>query len=317
MATALLNFDEKTIVPPSKTYCRDMLDPWVIESLPLNGDRARSIIRNKVKKSRRKYLRKFLKSAIWLARPLSSFRTTEYVKSEYERIWTAYEWPSVDAPLDRHNPTYAVWKDELLVLRKGGLNQMELDRICSAIEHVNPKPVLEIGCGVGRNLFALSAMYPDIRFAGYELSAAGVAIARSVQEEPELPDVIARFCPRNIVDLTAHTRIEFKQGDASDLPAADNSFDVVFTRLALEQMEVIKGDVLGEIRRIARLAAVLMEPFNDSNRTQLQRLSKRANNHFSLSVAELENYGLKPRAYFDNWPHKIKEGTGLVVASPA
>ena len=209
-----------------------------------------------------------------------------------------------------------MWEDELLVLRKGGLDQMEIDRICSAIETIKPKSVMEIGCGVGRNLFALSVMYPDIRFAGYELSAAGVAVARSVQTEAKLPDVIARFCPRKIVDPTAHTRIEFNQGDASGLPVPDKAFDVVFTRLALEQMEACKSEVLTEIGRISRLASIHVEPFNNSNRSRFLKRVKKAKNHFSLNVEELAKYGLQPNAYFDSWPQKLKMGVGLTVAQP-
>lgn len=304
------------LAPPTPDHCRSMLDDWVVESMPLSSATAQKVLTGHERRMRVKHVERTLKSLVGLDKPVTSFRSPGFVKNEYERIWTSYDWPSSDASANGHRPTLARWADEFLVLRNGALDRMELDRICAAIEHLRPRSMLEVGCGVGRNLLVLSAMYPDIRFAGLELSDAGIATARSVQAEDRLPDVLATFCPRQVKDVTAHKRIAFTQGNARDLPFGDGSFDVVFSRLALEQMDPIKDEVLAGMRRVVSDAAVFAEPFVDCNASGLQDLMRRAKNYFSLSVAGLADYGFAPEACFFDWPHKIKQCTGLVVARP-
>src|SRR5690606_15819330 len=108
------------------------------------------------------------------------------------------------------------------------------------------------------------AVFPEIAFAGAELTPSGVAAARSVQGEP-LPDGVERFAPMPVQSRTAHQRIDFNQADARSLPFADDSFDLVFTRLAVEQMEAIRDEALAEIRRVTRSYVVFVEPFADFN----------------------------------------------------
>ncbi len=134
--------------------------------------------------------------------------------------------PHADADYDE-KPTDATWKNEVLVLKKGGLKRMELDRIGAAASHIEPQSVLEIGSGSGINSLALCGMFPDIHFAGVELAEAGCHLAKTVQHEQTLPDVIAKFSPGPVVDNSAHRRIDFTQGDALRLPFADNEFDLV------------------------------------------------------------------------------------------
>lgn len=316
MASTELTLSDQSIAPPSDDYCRSQLDPWLIRSIYRDSAEGRNLLREEYKSLRRKVLKKTVKSALKIGKPVGSYRTREHVRKSYERIWREFDWPDANLPGDAQRPTYATWKDETLVLKKGGLNQMVLDRIFAAISAINPASALEVGFGSGINVLALSVMFPEIKFAGIELSAEGFVTAKSVQDEDDLPDVIAAYCPREVKDGAAHKGIEFQQGDAANLPFDDNQFDVIFTRLALEQMELIRDDVLKGIQRVAKRAVILVEPFADYNQSDHLRLAKKAKNHFSLSVGELANYGLRPRARFASWPQKVSEGIGIVVATP-
>ena len=197
---------------------------------------------------------------------------------------------------------------------------MQLDRIGAAVSHIEPQSVLEIGSGSGSgsgiNSLALCGMFPDIHFAGVGLAEAGCQLSKSVQLEEKIPDVIARFSPGPVVDHSAHRRIDFRQGDAAQLPFANNEFDLGFSRLALEQMELIRDDVLSEIQRVARHAAIFLEPFADCNQTEILKLATKAKKYFSLPINSLHDYGLTQTNYFCKWPQKVKEGCGLVIAIP-
>ncbi len=305
-----------SIATPSDDHCRDQLEPWVIRTLSKDSDEARKLLQDEYKYLRRKVLKKTFKAVFKGGAPVKSYRTREHVRNAYERIWKEFDWPDAERPAQDSKQAIATWNDEILILKNGGLNQVQLDRICAAVQAINPASVLEIGFGSGINSLALSCIFPEIRFSGIELSEAGLQTARSVQAEDELPDVIAAYCPREIKDRSAHKSIEFHQGDAAKLPFEDNQFDVVFSRLALEQMESIRDEVLKEIQRVTRVAAILVEPFTDYNQSAHLRLAKKAKNHFALSVAGLADYGLTPRARFATWPQKISEGIGMVVATP-
>ena len=184
--------------------------------------------------------------------------------------------------------------------------------IAKAIESLKPASVLEIGAGPGINLLALSAVFPGIEFTGAELTAAGVEAARSAQQAP-LPEGVGHFAPMPVKSRTAHQRISFNQSDVQSLPFPDLAFDLVYTRLAVEQMEQIRDRALGEIHRVVKSYAVFVEPFPDFNREPLMSLATRAKNYISLTVDELPRYGFEPVFRFSDWPHRITNGAGMVV----
>ena len=172
--------------------------------------------------------------------------------------------------------------------------------------------MLEVGAGPGNNLLALSAVFPDIEFTGAELTEAGAATARSAQQAP-LPGGVGHFAPLPVKSRTAHQRIRFNQSDVQDLPFPDRAFDLIYTRLAIEQMEQIRDRAFAEIHRVTKSFAVFVEPFPDFNREPLMSLATRTKNYISLPVDELPRYGFEPVFRFSDWPHKITNGAGMVV----
>jgi SAM-dependent methyltransferase len=290
-----------------------MLDPWVVSAMPATSLRWRKILARDSLRWHAKIWKRWLKglrSGNLSAAP--RFRTADYVKQTYGATWRKEDWPAHDRPPGATKPTMAEWRGEGIILKKGGLNQMQLERMMTLIAETKPRTVLEIGAGVGQNLLRLSVVFPEISFTGIELTEEGVARARSVQADEHLPDIIKRFSPFPVADDTAHRRVDFRQGDATALPFADGAFDLVYSRQALEQMELVRKKAVAEMVRVSAGHILMVEPFADYNDDRRRSLAHRAKNYFSMRLADLPGAGLEPLFIFAEWPQKISEGIGLV-----
>lgn len=269
------------------------------------------------KKWRRRRLRRallgWLPSTAKLPRILRGRRDQDYVHDSYSESWTNQGWPTAAGTPTKKELSLAVWRDEGLKVRRGALARGHMPAIAAAFDLAKPTTALEVGAGRGLNLFTLSARFPDVAWTGIELTEAGVARAQSVQKETTLPPVIANYCPWPVSDPVAYQRIDFQQGDATRLPFDDNSFDLVFTRQALEQMESVRDGALEEISRVAKTHVILLEPFADFNQSTLNKNFVRAKDYFSLPVADLARFGITPLHTYDDFPQKLTLGQGLVV----
>jgi len=301
------------LLPEDSQHCRRLLDPWVVSAMPSTSPRWRKLLAQDTRHWRVKIWKHWLKGL--LSGNITSalrYRTAAHVKKTYGHTWSGNDWPSQDQPLGTSKPTMAEWRDEGLILKKGALSQMQLERMMALIAETRPRTVLEVGAGAGQNLLSLSAVFPNIVFTGIELTEEGVARARSVQSHENLPDVIKQYSPFPIADDTAHRRVDFQQGDATALPFEDGSFDLVFSRLALEQMERVRRKAVAEMVRVSAGHVLMVEPFADFNDDKRRRLAHRAKNFFSMRLDELPGAGLEPQIVFADWPQKISEGVGLV-----
>lgn len=98
----------------------------------------------------------------------------------------------------------AFWRDSLIL---PGLQYHAGDR------------VLEVGCGVGACLRILAEAFPGIRLAGIDIAPAQVEYARRYLGQAGLGES------------------DLREGDASELPWEDNTFDRVFMMWILEHVE--------------------------------------------------------------------------------
>ncbi len=118
-------------------------------------------------------------------------------------------------------------RQQLLAEMLNPLTRQVLDRIpsdCIA-------KILDLGCGQGHTTRMLAEHFPNASSIGLEYDAALVARARA---DPSNPVGIA-----------------FQQGDASQLPFPDASFDLVFTRYMLLHVPDPAG-VICEMFRVTR-----------------------------------------------------------------
>lgn len=90
------------------------------------------------------------------------------------------------------------------------------------------KTVLDVGCGTG--YFSLELLKRGATVVGFDLSDKMLKAAQT---------------------RCGETRISYQQGDAENMPFADNSFDIVFSSLALQWCADLTNP-LREIRRVVR-----------------------------------------------------------------
>jgi ubiquinone/menaquinone biosynthesis C-methylase UbiE len=183
-----------------------------------------------------------------------------------------------------------------------------------ALQRIAPHSVLEVGAGFGVKLFSLASMIGGANFTGIELTESGVARAKAMQAQAQLPEDMVRYLPLPLADPQAFKRADMRQGDAQALPFADNSFDLVYTHRALEQMDMIRDRAMAEIARVSRCYAVFIEPFAEFNTASLPRNYLNAKDYFRMKLAELPRFGLEVVHRDADLPQKIVNRIGLVVA---
>ena len=203
----------------------------------------------------------------------------------------------------------------VMCLRSG--DEAKLLSLVRAIELLKPRSVLEVGCGNGINLLLLAGRFPKTRFAGLDLTPEGIAAAQRMQREPVLPDYLQAFAPLPIIDTTSFRRIDFRVGDACALPFEAGGFDLVYTALALEQMERVRDQALGEIARVAGGHAFLIEPFRDVNASGLPRRYVVARDYLQARIADLPRYGLAPLWATADFPQETFLRACAVLAESA
>lgn len=210
------------------------------------------------------------------------------------------EWLSIDPrsySLDAVPDKRSLWQwgnQHALASNRGGTRVRQL-LLVRVIELLKPKRVLEVGCGNGINLLLLAGRFPETEFTGIDLTQEGPAAAQRVQQQNGLlPTHLQAFAPLSLHDPAAFKRATFRTGDASALPFADNSFDLVITVLALEQMERIRDQALNEIARVSGGHAFMIEPFREANASGIARRYIVARDYLRARIADLPSHGMQP-----------------------
>lgn len=293
---------------PTPDEIERTLAPFVVERMARADPRFRERHARQTRKWRLRRLRRAVLG--WLP---EGKRTQAYVEQSYDRTFAERPWPETHGAAPDPKPTWADWGDAGLVVRRYGLGRVHLLAMARVIRALGARRVLEVGSGTGINLFVLAALLPEVSFAGVELTATGVAQAQSVVASPALPQRLADYCPSPVADAAAHRRVDIRRGNALELPFEDAAFDLVFTRQALEQMDMIRAPVLRQIARVARSHALLVEPFADANRDPLRRTYVAAKDYFSLPVEGLAAFGIAPAFTSRAFPQNICLGIELVV----
>jgi SAM-dependent methyltransferase len=293
---------------PTPEEIERTLAPLMVERMACSDPQFRDRHARQTRKWRLKLLGRRLLG--WLP---EGKRTQAYVERSYDRTFAARPWPETNGAVLDAKPTWAEWGEAGLVVRRYGLGRVHLLAMARIIRALGARTVLEVGSGTGINLFVLAALLPEVAFAGIELTATGVAQAQSVVQAATLPARLADYCPAPVADAQAHRRIDVRRGNALDLPFQAGAFDLVFTRQALEQMDMIRAPALAQIARVARSHVLLVEPFADANRDRLRRAYVAAKDYFSLPVTGLEAFGIAPVFTSRAFPQNIRLGIELVV----
>lgn len=240
-------------------------------------------------------------------------RDKKAIQAEYHHAWSAGH-DKYDLGAGSRKPAAWCWRDRKLALDGMAAARLRAPLLAAVIDRLEPRKVLEVGCGNGINLFSLAGDFPDVEFTGIDLTPAGIEAAKAVQAEDRIPPALAEYIPLPNPDPTAFKRIRFIQGSAAELPFADGEFDLVYTVLAVEQMERIRDQALAEIARVSRGHVLMLEPFKDANRKGVRRLYAVSRNYFRGSIADLARFGLEPVWATDDFPQEAFLGSPLVLS---
>lgn len=287
-----------------ETFCLAKSDieaaflPYVKTQLSVSSSQWRSIIKSNQKKQWQDRMRRFLFGKLF-----KKERTQTSILQNYSKQWVDRPFSmqlAVDGPV-----VPCVWGDQPYMARAVGIKRVHMLYLFHLMEKLQPKTVLEVGSGNGLNLLALAGRFEGLQLTGVELTPTGVAVSNRVLNTQGVPEDIKTFAPQPLLhcdDVTS--RVRFMQGSAAQLPFEDNTFDVVFTSLALEQMEMIRSKALSEIQRVAKQHVIMIEPFREYN-DGMRRNYILAQSYFSGRIKELTRYKLKPCFVDESVPAKI------------
>jgi ubiquinone/menaquinone biosynthesis C-methylase UbiE len=241
-----------------------------------------------------------------------SDRTEEFVNKGYNGKWV--ERDNI-ATIATGGSVGVTWNTNKFVMQGAGLRRLQTLRLIKLINKIKPKSVLDVGCGNGERLLQLACRFPKIKFTGIDLTQGGIDTAKNIQTFDELPKPLMELSPEPLIDLTAHKNIEFICASAKEIPFEDSSFDLVYTSLVLEQLDLIKEKVLSEIYRVTNKYASFYEAFHDYNRGMLQRAYIYSECYFKGYLEDLKTLGFSEIEVTDNIPQKHYENNVFVVAN--
>jgi SAM-dependent methyltransferase len=298
---------QDSLEPPHSDAIEQLFLPFISRKFPFADPEWQKLRRKAEIRHALRYIRRrlfgFMQSA-------DVFNAT--VKQTYDAIWADQDFERDFIPDRSVSPIE--WHEFGYFANAAVTQRVQQFAMAHVIRQLPLKTAIEVGSGRGLNLFVLAGIFPDISWTGIELTDSGVSATQSLIDSPTPPAGIARFSPEPQSDAQAYRRIKVHQGSAAALPFDDNQFDLVYTRLALEQMEPIRRQALAEIARVAKSYVLMVEPFRDVNASGLRRHYIVGSNYFQAWIADLQEYGLKPILRFEDWPNKITLKAALIVA---
>lgn len=247
------------------------------------------------------------------SRGSSSARNKELIRGEYEGTWSR-GYAAYDLAVGCRKPEPWLVRDTGIMADRSGVPRWRNVMLHAAIGSIKPRRVLEVGCGNGINLLLLANQFPDISFTGIELTDAGNRVACDLQKAESLPSAMVEYTVIPGTDSQAFHRINFVRGDATAMPFEDGAFDLVFTVLAVEQMERVRDNALMEIARVSSEHVLNMEPFADANRSLLRRAHVFGRDYFRGKVEHMGQYGLEPLWATMDFPQEVQLGVALVLS---
>ena len=180
-------------------------------------------------------------------------------------------------------------------LNKFEVWKMVIQEFGNILRSLQPKSILELGSGTGKNILSLAAMSNVDQCVGLDLSENGVQLSKELKNDPPLDYLtyITMLDKEEIREKLNHTQIEFIQGDMRDLSLfPDNSFDVVFSYAAVELISKDYDQVFKEVFRVTKKYAVFYEGFKEYN-SIIQQLYRWRKNYFMGDSADVLKAGFK------------------------
>lgn len=232
------------------------------------------------------------------------------VREQYERAWAGTAKATKLVVMAEH--LYAV-REPLF------LNWFYVLAMAQLIRLARPRTVLEVGSGNGFNLNCLSMLFPECTFVGLDFTEAGVRHAAATRNDPaRAVNIAARFAGlMPDVSVAPVSTARYFRGTGAALPFRSRSVDLVISVLALEQMNPIRSEVIGEIARVSRGLVAHIEPFADFNADAFRRMHLSNKDYFRSPSSVLETAHLRRLTTWSGFPQKLNFSAGLVLAAAA
>lgn len=239
-------------------------------------------------------------------------RRQEDVQKKYDSSWKTMEWSSL---LPEYEKKYLLqWGDDYYLGNAKAIIRVHIACLAGIIDHLKPKRVLEVGSGRGTNLVLLAEKFEGVEFHGLDLAPSGVKLAQELDSQEKLPEELAQYAPFEIKACRTPGRLKLVQGSATEIPFPEGYFDFVYTRQALEQMELYRPRVFSEIHRVCRGYAAFFEAFRDWNESGVRRNRIVALDYFAARISDVSGYGFEPVLCRDDFPTKTYMNVGMVLA---
>lgn len=274
----------------------------------VTGPEGNRIWKRDYARRRRQALKLLIKRMIGLKQ-----RNRQAIEAEYHDAWSAGH-GKYDLSAGARKPAAWRWGHRRLALDGVAAARLRAPLLGAVIDELKPRRVLEVGCGNGINLLCLAGAFPEVEFTGLDITEAGIRAAKAVQAADALPPALADYDPLPKADPTAFKRIHFIRGCAAEMPFESNAFDLIYSVLAVEQMERIRDRALAEISRVSGGHVLMLEPFRDANARGVRRLYAISRNYFRGSITGLRKHGLEPVWATDDFPQEAFLGSPLVLA---
>lgn len=238
-------------------------------------------------------------------------RSQSFTKERYNRIWNKTDLYDYYNPKFKNNLSIHSFKKKYFLSSNSLTTRVQQYLMIDKINEFKPLKVLEVGCGQGFQLLLLSRLFPKISFIGIDQSEVGINFANSFKNEL-LDEILTKPLDYKFNDVK-EDNLEYSIQDAKKIKIESNSVDLVFTNLALEQMDNIKFEVISEIKRVSKKYIILIEPFKDLNDKGIKYLHHSAKRYFNLRYNELADNNFKIVEYQNSFPNLISLGYGMLV----
>ena len=295
----------------SDTEIERLITPWIHAEVQADDPEWAAEARRLAAKATRNMRR----DGLW-KRLAGRVRGPAQVRKHYQdKIWPSFELAKRLAP-DGGKHKQVVWGERRFWSEAMATKRVHLALLMKTIHAISPKKVLEVGSGIGINLLALGARFPDIEFFGAELTKAGVDATTAVAAKG-VPENMISFSPEPIENEGPLDNVHAIEANATSLQFADGEFGFVFSAHALEQMEAIRESAMSEMVRVSSGHVAMIEPFADWNASGMRREFIVGKQYFQGSVGDLESLGLTVEFVTGNIPAKLTMGMGFVLARKA
>ena len=164
--------------------------------------------------------------------------------------------------------------------------------ILEEIRYKKPKKILEVGCGIGLNLFYFAKKFPKIEFVGIDISPRGIEICKKEN----------RFKNLNFIEC-----------NALNLPFKSNEFEMTYSMLALEQMNLIKSKVIDNIHNITSDYYIMIEPFKNVNNSFVNYIHHRNSDYFDYNYQNLTNHNFSIEKIYNDFPQRLGLSASFVL----